>query len=335
MPINQIKKIQESNSVIFGKRSYTLNNGVFKSTQMNLTSTQKQTQSTFGFKWKQEDTFNSPASLSRMKNWLLDRYEDPSKWLNKLSVEKPVVLDAGCGAGMSGFEYFGSVSQKIDYFGIDVSEAVDVAKKRTVEKGFNHALFMQESIANLPFTEPMFDIVFSEGVLHHTDNTQNTFNHLCQFLKDDGLFMFYVYRKKAPLREFTDDHIREQLQPLTAEQGWEELKSLTKLGIELGKLDIEINVPENIKTLDIPAGKINLQRLFYWYFCKAFYDPNLTFDEMHHINFDWYAPKNAHRHTVEEIKQWCKNNKLEIESIKEELSGITCIARKVEAMEAC
>ena len=39
-------------------------------------------------------------------------------------------------------------------------------------------LFMQESIANLPFTEPMFDIVFSEGVLHHTDNTQNTFNHL-------------------------------------------------------------------------------------------------------------------------------------------------------------
>ena len=69
------------------------------------------------------------------------------------------------------------------------------------------------------------------------------------------------------------------------------MKNLTKLGIELGKLDIEINVPENIKTLDIPAGKINLQRLFYWYFCKAFYDPNLTFDEMHHINFDWYAPK--------------------------------------------
>ena len=52
--------------------------------------------STFGFKMEaRRHTFNSPASLSRMKNWLLDRYEDPSKWLNKLSVENLSFLMLG------------------------------------------------------------------------------------------------------------------------------------------------------------------------------------------------------------------------------------------------
>ena len=49
---------------------------------------------------------------------------------------------------------------------------------------------------------------------------------------------------------------------------------------------------------------------------------------MHHINFDWYAPKNAHRHTVEEVQSWCKQNNLTVEHLKEEEVGITCVARK-------
>ena len=88
--------------------------------------------------------------------------------------------------------------------------------------------------------------------------------------------MFYIYRKKSPIREFTDDFIREKLQSLSPEEGWEELKSLTKLGIELGKLDLEIDVPEAVNVLGVPSGKINLQRLFYWHIFKAFYDPNLS-----------------------------------------------------------
>ena len=87
---------------------------------------------------------------------------------------------------------------------------------------------------------------------------------------------------------------------------WKKLEPLTKLGIELGKLNIEIKIPEKIEILQIPKGKINLHRLFYWHIFKAFYDPKLAFSEMHHINFDWYAPKNAHRHSVDEVKTWCK-----------------------------
>jgi ubiquinone/menaquinone biosynthesis C-methylase UbiE len=328
MKLSELKVLKENDNCIIGENSYEMNQGVLQPARIVTSSAQKQTQKTFGFKWKKEDTFNSEASLNRMKSWLLERYQEPQNWLDQLEVENPTVLDAGCGAGMSGFEYWGGVADKIQYMGIDISEAVHVAHKRASEKGFRNSLFMQQSIDQLPFQEPLFDIIFSEGVLHHTDNTHKTFSHLSKLLKSGGFFMFYVYRKKGPIREFTDDYIRDKLQSLSPEEGWDELKSLTQLGIELGKLDLEINVPEDVKVLGIPSGKINLQRLFYWNIFKAFYDPNLSFDEMHHINFDWYAPKNAHRHTVVEVQSWCDQNNLTIEHLKEEDAGITCVARK-------
>ncbi len=327
MSLNALQTSADAENMI-GTRPYTRIDGVLAPHDIAASRAQKQTQEVFGFKWKKEDTFNSNENLTRMKNWLMERYGDPARWLAALTSGGTTVMDAGCGAGMSGFEYWGPVADKIDFVGVDISEAIYVAAKRAQGRNFRSATFLQESLDNMPFTGPEFDIIFSEGVLHHTDSTEKTFSHLCQFLKPGGLFMFYVYRQKSPIREFTDDYIRTLMQDIPPEQGWEDLKGLTALGIELGKLDIEIDVPQDVKFLDIPAGKINLQRLFYWNIFKAFYDPKLNFDEMHHINFDWYAPKNAHRHTVDETRAWCAANGLTILSEKEEPAGITCIAQK-------
>jgi hypothetical protein len=53
----------------------------------------------------------------------------------------------------------------------------------------------------------------------------------------------------------------------------------------------------------------------------------MSLDEMNHINFDWFAPKNARRHTVEEVRGWCKELGLEIEHEFAEEAGISVIAR--------
>jgi hypothetical protein len=100
------------------------------------------------------------------------------------------------------------------------------------------------------------------------------------------------------------------------------------LGKLLGELDIEIDLPENIPLLDIDAGKINLQRLFYWHILKCFYRPDYTVDEMNHINFDWYAPKNAFRQSPEEVEAWCDEAGLDILRERVEEAGITIVARK-------
>ncbi len=73
---------------------------------------------------------------------------------------------------------------------------------------------------------------------------------------------------------------------------------------------------------------MNNVRYLYWHVFKAFYRPGMTLEEMNHVNFDWYAPRNAHRHTVEEVRGWCAEAGLIIERERIEDSGITAIARK-------
>src|SRR5262249_54008224 len=115
---------------------------------------------------------------------------------------------------------------------------------------------------------------------------------------------------------------------MTPEDAWNALMPLTKLGEMLGDLDLEVDVPEAIDLLEIPAGKINLQRLFYWHVFKAFYNPDMTLDEENHYNFDWYYPRNAHRQSLMEVRSWCDAANMKIEREVEELAGITIRARK-------
>ena len=151
---------------------------------------------------------------------------------------------------------------------------------------------------------------------------------LARKLRGGGRFLFYVYAKKAVIREFTDDHIRHHLQNLNDEEAWKALESLTRLGITLGDLNVKFEVPEDIPVLGIKKGEYDLQRFFYWNICKMYYRPEFSFDEMNHVNFDWFRPLNCHRHTPEEIKKWCQEAGLMIEHMNVQEAGITIVAVK-------
>jgi SAM-dependent methyltransferase len=292
-----------------------------------ISAAQDQTKDTFGFKWAKRDTFEGEP-LKFLRQWLIEKYGNvaAAPWLFATSAN-PVLLDAGCGAAMSALALFEPVLDRVRYLGADVSTAVDVAKARFAERGLG-AAFLQADLNQLPLPERSVDLIFSEGVLHHTDDTRAALTAVVRHLKVGGRILFYVYRKKGPVREFTDDYIRDKLQAMTPEQGWEAMLPLSKLGKLLGDLNIEIDVPEKIELLDIPAGRINLQRFFYWHVLKAFYRPEMSLDEMNHLNFDWYAPKNAHRQSAEDVRAWCAALGLVIEHEKVEEAGITMIARK-------
>jgi SAM-dependent methyltransferase len=294
-----------------------------------LSEAQDQTSRVFGFKWQQRDTFESDAMQRRARAWLLERYglvDADAFW-----AEQPadaVLLDAGCGAGYSALALFGSALRRVHYVGVDVSDAVDVAAARFAEHGTPGA-FLQADITALPLAPKSVDVIFSEGVLHHTDSTRDALLYLATLLRPGGRFMFYVYRRKGPVREFTDDHIRDQLAELDPETAWSAIVPLSRLGQALGELGATVDVPQNVELLGIPAGPIDVQRLFYWHVVKAYYDPELTLDEMAHINFDWFAPRNAHRQSPEDVRGWCAEAGLEIERERVEEAGITVVARKL------
>lgn len=317
----------EGGSLRLNGHAYTVSGGILRSEEAH-SAAQQQTSATFGFKWAKRDTFEG-GPLRALSGWLVEKYGAVSEapWLFSTN-ERPILLDAGCGAAMSSLALFEPVLDRIRYLGVDVSTAVEVAKTRFEEKGLS-AAFMQVDLNRIPLPENSVDLVFSEGVLHHTDDTRAALTAVSRHLKPGGHILFYVYRKKGPIREYTDDYIRDKLAAMAPEQAWQAMMPLSKLGKILGDLDIEIDVPERIGLLDIPAGRINLQRFFYWHVLKAFYRPDLTLDEMNHINFDWYAPRNAHRHTENEVRHWCADLSLRIEHERIEEAGITIIARKV------
>jgi arsenite methyltransferase len=318
---------QEGEEVRIHGRTYELRDGILRA-RSDVSDAQAQTSDAFGFKWHQRDTFESDVSLARLKSWLIERYGDVSAapWWDEYD-EHPVVLDAGCGAAMSSLLLFEGVLPRIHYLGADISTAVDVAAKRFGERRLE-AAFIQSDLLQLPLPPESVDVIFSEGVLHHTDSTRGAIEALTPLLKSGGRFLFYVYRRKGPIREFTDDYVRAKLADLPPEQAWKAVDPLTKLGKTLGELQIEVDVPEDVDLLEIPAGRIDLQRLFYWHVFKAYYDPDLTLDEMNHINYDWYAPRNAHRQSPEEVREWCEAAGLEIERERVEEAGITIGARR-------
>ena len=290
---------------------------------------QKQTEDAFAYKWSRRDTYQSDSVKANSRRWLFERYceNDPRRLDRWLSGGPKIILDAGCGSGFSALLFFGDRLKEHDYLGVDISDAVDIAKDSFKEADYPGD-FLKMSILDLPFPEASVDLVFSEGVLHHTDSTEESIKRLARLVKPGGRFLFYVYRKKAVIREFTDDHIRAWLQPLSDEEAWKALEPLTRLGVALGELKIELDVPDDIPFLGILKGNIDIQRFFYWNICKAFYRPEFSFDEMNHNNFDWFRPLNCHRHTPDEIMEWCVESNLTIERMHVEEAGITVVAAK-------
>ena len=292
--------------------------------------TQKQTEETFSFKWKKRDTYESAAVQREWKRWLFEKYfdNDPSL-LDELLPNKggKKILDAGCGSGGSALLLFGDHLRRHSYLGVDISDAVNVAEQRFMEQGIP-ARFEQCDLNSIPDHYGSFDVIFSEGVLHHTDSVENSIARLAQRLKVGGKFLFYVYVKKAPIREFTDDLIRTAIAPLDNNEAWKALQPLTKLGKALGDLNIEIEIEDDISFLGIEKGRYDLQRLFYYKFCKAFFRPDYSLDEMNHINFDWFRPLNCFRHTPEDVRNFVSKAGLSVARINVEESGISVIAQR-------
>lgn len=293
-----------------------------------LSDEQTQTREAFSFVWSGEGRFEDGPSLKLMRDWYRENYGDVANapWWADLG-DNPLVVEAGCGAGISGSETFGERVNRVRYLAVDISDAVDRAAARFHRLHLN-AAFVQADLMHLPVRDGAADLIYSQGVLHHTDSTAAAIAAVSRKLRKGGRLLFYVYRRKGPIREFTDDYIRDRLQGRGGKEQWELMMPLTRLGRALGDLNVEVDVPEAIPMLGIPAGRVNLQRLFYWHVAKAYDRPEITLDELNHINLDWYLPVNAHRQTAEEVRAWCNDAALEIEREHVQDAGISIVAVK-------
>ena len=144
-----------------------LRDGILRAQSLASTA-QSQTSEAFEFKWAKRESFEASHVRERTRRWLIARYGEieGANWWSE-SGESPVVLDAGCGAAYSAVELLASRLHRLRYVGMDISPAVDVAAQRFSERGLPGA-FIQADLMQPPFADATVDVVFSEGVLHHT-----------------------------------------------------------------------------------------------------------------------------------------------------------------------
>jgi arsenite methyltransferase len=288
---------------------------------------QAQTTESFAFKWSKRDTFDSADVLASFGEWLTTRYgfvglHDMRRWFQ----EREVILDAGCGAGMSASVFLLQDWSGGEWIGVDISTAVDTARERLGSSPKIH--LVQADLMRLPFADGTFDTIFSEGVLHHTPSTQRALAAVTRALRPGGEILFYVYLRKAPAREYMDDYVRDQLADLSPTDAWAALRSLTRFGQVLSDLRVQVDVPEDIPLLGIPAGQYDIQRLIYYHFAKIFWNDRYSFEENVHVNFDWYHPRYAHRQSPNEVRAWCEQLGLDVWHLHLDPSGITVRATK-------
>lgn len=311
-----------------GGVSYPITGGIPRFV-MTEDAGQRQTGGSFGFKWRQRDSYDNESFFDTYGPWVVGRYGFASAAeMRDYFAARGRILDAGCGGGMTSSVWLdetwrGGAAQ---WIGVDISEAIDVARDRLGSLAGTN--FVQADILHLPFRDGSFDIVFSEGVLHHTPSTERAFKSLVPLLAPGGEVMFYVYRKKGPVREFTDDYIRGIVSEMPPEEVWEMMRPLTRLAQALAELRAEVEVPEDVPFLDIKAGRYDVQRLIYWHFAKLFWNEGFGFEGSHNVNFDWYHPRYSHRQTEEEVRRWCDEGGLRVIHFDEQESGYTVRAVK-------
>jgi SAM-dependent methyltransferase len=271
-----------------------------------------QTLTSFRDKWEQNRQLAFSETLregSDIFNWILTRNgftaaADFNMWL----AGRKRVLDAGCGNGRVTALIHRHAQPITDIVGIDLT-AADVAREnlKLLDRVHVEQMDLLGDLSSLGY----FDLIYCQEVLHHTTDPRRAFLNVSGRLAEKGEIAIYVYKIKAPIREYADDFIRERISKLSYEDALAAMREVTELGRVLSALETKVTVPD-VKVLGIEAGEYDVQRFIYHFFLKCFWNPSLDSKENAAINYDWYHPQLCTRHTLEEVEGWFADAGLDV-----------------------
>jgi len=260
----------------------------------------------FNNKWKENFSKTFGSTLEE-KNHLLEQllyifHLKEESQLQDVFKDGTNCLNAGCGLGWS--EYLFNVNKYCNRFAIDISTSVDIAYEKT--KDMENVCVVNGSIFHLPFREKFFDVIFSNGVIHHTGNSLHAFQSLSSSLKSGGLLAIYIYCNKPFMRGVLDREIREITVNMSNKHCMDFSEQMTELGKSFDNIKQELVINKDIPLLGIKKGGYNIQRFIYDHFVKCYYNKKLG-DEISTItNFDWYSPEFVNFYDEDEVRGFFK-----------------------------
>lgn len=105
------------------------------------------------------------------------------------------VIDVGCGTGHRVIPLAKHFGVK-EYVGIDHSAAsLKVAEALATELEMDNVTLAEGDLFSLPYSDEHFDIVISQGVLHHTSDPYRGFKELVRVCRSGGFVNIFLYNK--------------------------------------------------------------------------------------------------------------------------------------------
>ena len=119
-----------------------------------------------------------------------------SIFVKKLDDEIPMgsnILEAGCGTGQMSI-ILSRYARQI--YGIDLSKGSLIEAKKFIDSNDIKSVHLfRMNIFKLFFKENTFDVIISNGVLHHTYNPKLAFSKLVRVLKPGGIIVIGLYHR--------------------------------------------------------------------------------------------------------------------------------------------
>lgn len=286
----------------------------------------------FSDKWRENPRGFFEETLregSDTQSWILARngFATPQDFKEYLAASRRV-LDAGCGNGrVTALLRRLSSPEHTEVVGIDLV-AADIARQNLAGEAAVR-IEKRDLLGDLSDLG-QFDFIYCQEVLHHTADPRRAFLNVCGLLEPGGEIAIYVYRAKAPAREFVDDYVRGRIAELPYAEAMAQCREITELGRALSEANLKVRVP-SVRVLGIEAGEYDMQRFVYHFFAKCYWNPSVSFDENVMINYDWYHPQLATRHTLEEVEGWFADAGLSVVHRNVDFYGITVRGRRAVA----
>ena len=109
------------------------------------------------------------------------------------------ILDAGCGIGVFS-RFYARKGSDFKVYAIDVaSKAIEMTKKSFEIFGLNGEI-RSGSVEDIPYSDDYFDYIVSNGVIHHTPDTEKAVSEFYRVLKPCGVASVCVYYRNFLLR---------------------------------------------------------------------------------------------------------------------------------------
>ncbi len=149
----------------------------------------------FGFEWKMHHAggFEKGTVFGRgiddQVNYFFEAFG-----ISERDLQGKRILDGGCGSGVLTAE-IARRCPGAEVVGMDINPAIADAYRANGQLPNLH--LVQASVLAPPFPPESFDLVWCNGVIHHTGNTRGAFDSLTSLVRRDGRAYFWVYEKKA------------------------------------------------------------------------------------------------------------------------------------------